>query len=268
MARHEIAAKKVVYEIAGADAVAVRRDVGYHDSAAGRLGMDLYYPPTATAADRLPAVVFAIGYSDAGARAKLGCAFKEMESFIGWARLIAMSGAIAITYATSADPASDLGRVLQHLGADAGSLGIDDRRIGVWACSGHAPVALSMLMGDAPQRAACAVLYYPYTIDLGDDTGVAEAARTFNFAIPCAGRHADHLAQNVPTFVARAGLDQMPWLNAALDRFVAAALERNLPLTPVNHSTGGHAFDLMDDRDATRAVIRRTLAFVRDHLQT
>lgn len=267
MPRHEIAMKKVVYEIAGADAVTLRRDVPYRDTAAGPLGMDLYYPPHATSGVRLPAVIFAIGFPGPGTVARLGCAAKEMESFVGWARLVAMSGAIAITYATSNEPASDLVALVRRLRADAASLGIDDRRVGVWACSGHAPTALSMLMRDAPVRAACAVLYYPYTLDLDAANGVADAARSFGFAIPCSGRAADDLALSVPTFIARAGLDQMPSLNPALDRFIGAALAQNLPVTVVNHSTGPHAFDLMDDSDASRQIIRQTLAFLRHHLQ-
>ena len=119
-------------------------------------------------------------------------------------------------------------------------------------------------MRGAAQAAAYAVLFYPYTIDLGGATGVADAARMFNFAVPCAGRTADEVAADLPTFVARAGLDQMPQLNVALDRFVTAALERNLPLTLVNHARGSHAFDLMDDSPASRAVIAQSLAFLRE----
>jgi hypothetical protein len=267
MARHEIATKRVVYEIAGADAVTVRRDVPYRDTDAGPLAMDIYLPPNASDAARLPAVVFPIGYPDAGAIAKLGCTFKEMESFVGWARLVAMSGAVAITYGTSADPAADLDAVMQRVQGEAAALGVDSQRIGVWACSGHAPAALPMLMRDAKVRAACAVLYYPYTMDLDGSTGVAEGAKAFGFVTPCAGRGADDLALNVRVFVARAGLDQMPHLNATLDRFVSAALARNLPLTVVNYSTGSHAFDLMDNTNRSRSVVRQTLAFLQEHLR-
>jgi hypothetical protein len=41
-----------------------------------------------------------------------------------------------------------------------------------------------------------------------------------------------------PLFIARAGRDAVPLLNDALDRFVAAAVAANAPLTLVNHPTG------------------------------
>jgi hypothetical protein len=267
MPRHEIATKKIVYQIAGADAVSVRRDLLFRDTVAGPLGMDVYYPPDTRSGVPLPAMIFVIGFPGPGTIARLGCAAKEMESFIGWARLVAMSGVIAVTYAAGEQPADDLAALATRLRADAAALGIDDRRIGIWSCSGHAPTAMTMLMRDAPLGAACAVLYYPYVLDLNEATAIRDAANAFGFAAPCAGRRADELAPNVPMFVARAGLDQMPNLNAALDRFLGAALTRNLPVTIVNHATAPHAFDLTDDTDATRSVIRQTLAFIRERLQ-
>jgi len=58
----------------------------------------------------------------------------------------------------------------------------------------------------------------------------------------------------------------MPGLNTSLDRFVVDALSRNLDLTLVNHTLGPHGFDCSEPGDATREVIRRTLAFLRFHL--
>jgi hypothetical protein len=70
----------------------------------------------------------------------------------------------------------------------------------------------------------------------------------------------------VPLLIVRAGLDEMPYLNPMLDRFVGAALGANLPIALVNHSTGSHAFDLSDRSETTRETIRQTLAFIRFHL--
>ncbi len=33
------------------------------------------------------------------------------------------------------------------------------------------------------------------------------------------------------------------------------------------HPTGPHAFDILEDSDASRAVIRRVVQFLRDHLR-
>jgi hypothetical protein len=41
---------------------------------------------------------------------------------------------------------------------------------------------------------------------------------------------------------------------------------RSLPLTLINHATAPHAFDLMDESETTRDVIRRILGFRVFHL--
>ena len=143
---------------------------------------------------------------------------------------------------------------------------VDENRIGLWAGSGNVPLALSLLMGEGGERLKCAVLCYGYTLDLGGSDGVAEGARTWGFVNPCAGKTAGDLPARTPLFVARAGRDELPRLNETLDRFVCEALKHNLPLTFVNHAEGPHAFDLLDDSETTRDIIRRILAFMRFHL--
>ena len=60
----------------------------------------------------------------------------------------------------------------------------------------------------------------------------------------------------------------MPRLNETLDRFLVKALIRNLPVTFVNHAAAPHAFDLFDDSETSREIIRRILAFFQFHLLT
>jgi hypothetical protein len=107
-----------------------------------------------------------------------------------------------------------------------------------------------------------AALCYPYTMDHGGATHVAEASRQMGFVDGCAGQAIADLPRHVPIFIARAGQDQMPGLNPALDRFVTEALAVNLPLSFTNHSTGPHAFDLFDDSATTRDVIAQVLEFI------
>jgi hypothetical protein len=262
--RHEIAKKTVVYRMPGIDAVTIRRDEVYRVTDAGALTMDLYYPPDSKARARMPAVVFVIGYSDVGAQAILGCKFKEMGSYVSWAQLMAASGVVAITY-TNREPASDLQALLQYVRQNAGPLGIDENRIGVWACSGNVPLALSVLMEKA-QPLKCGVLCYGLMLDLEGATAVADAARTWRFVNACAGKSLDDLPRDVPLFIARAGRDETPGLNEALDRFLVQALNRNLPVSFVNHAEAPHAFDLFHDSVTSREIIRQILGFMRCHL--
>src|SRR5258706_6568105 len=128
-----------------------------------------------------------------------------------------------VTY-TNREPVTDVHAVLQHVRQNAASLNVDERRIGVWAGSGHVPNALSVLMQGGQDDLKCAVLCYGYTLDLDGSTGVADAARQAGFVNACAGKSVKDLRRDVSLFVARAGQDQMTGLNAALDRFMVEAL--------------------------------------------
>ena len=255
----------IVYRLPGADAASVRRDLEFRGSDSGALALDIYRPPDSEDEARLPAVVFVSGYPDPGFEAIVGCKFKEMQAYVSWGRLAAASGLAAITY-TNTEPTADLHSLLQQVRENAAALGIDESRIGVWACSGNVPNALSLLMGEQRDRLRCAVRCYGYMLDLAGSTAVAEASKSFGFANPCAGRSVDDLAEDVPLFIAKAGRDEMPGLNGTIDRFMGEALTRNLPVTFVNHPSGPHAFDLMHDSETSRQIIRQILAFMQFHL--
>jgi hypothetical protein len=261
----DISKKVVVYRIPGMEAVKVLRDVEYRAGEAGALTMDIYYPPERESGARIPAVVIVAGYPDAGFQKMLGCKFKEMGSNISWGRLMAASGLVAITY-TNLDPATDIQALLQYVRQNSATLGIDGNRIGVWASSGNVPLALSMLMQEANDYLKCAVLCYGIMLDLDGFTHVAEAARTWGFVNPCAGKSVDALPKDLPLFIVRAGQDEIPHLNETLDRFMGKALSCNLPVTFTNHPDAPHAFDLFHDSETSREIVRQTLAFLRFHL--
>jgi len=263
---HDVSTTRVVYTMSTANAVKIRRDQAYRPTEAGALAMDVYYPGDASDGASTPAVVFVTGFSDVGAARMFGCSMKDMGSYISWAQLVAASGMVAVTY-TNREPATDVHAVLEHVRHHAATLNIDESRIGLWACSGNVPTALSVLMRkDASAQVKCAALSYGFMLDVDGGTGVADAARLFGFVNPCAGRSVEDLPHDVPLFLARAGLDQMPRLNETLDRFIARGLACNLPLTVVNHANGPHAFDLFHDSETSREVVRQILAFLRFNL--
>jgi hypothetical protein len=261
--KHEIALKRVVYEIAGAENVPVRRDIAYATVDGERLTMDLYFPAETTRSEPTAAVVFVVGYPDKGVRRVVGCAAKEMASYVSWAQLVAASGLVAVTY-TNQDPARDARHVMRYLRDHSDALGIDRGQLALWACSGNGPTALSLLM-DPDARIRRAAFCYAYLLDADGETAVADAARRFGFANPCAGRSVEEVPSDVPLLIVRAGNDEMPGLNASSDRVIARALERNLPITVTNHRTGPHAFDLFDDSEEAKNAIEHVLAFLRPH---
>jgi hypothetical protein len=262
---NDITKKRVVYQIPGMDAVIIRRDVEYRATDAGTLTLDIYHPPDWKSGARIPAVVFVSGYSDVGFQKMLGCKLKEMGSYISWGQLTAASGMVALTY-SAREPAADIHTLLQYVRQNAASLGIDENRIGVWACSGNVPNALWVLMAEDRDYLKCAVLCYGVMMDLEGSTSVAESAKRFGFVNPCVGKSVNDLPRDIPLFIVRAGQDEMPHLNDTLDRFLAKALACNLPITFTNHAAGPHAFDVMHDSETSREIIRQVLAFMRFHL--
>lgn len=261
--RNPMTLQPVRVTLPGTDQVLVRRDVPVPGADGTMLAMDVYAPPD----EVTPAagvVVMVHGYPDEGFQRVLGCRFKEMASVQSWGRLIAASGMTAVAY-TTRSPDADLHALLGHLASHGAALGIDAFRIALWACSGHGPVALSALMHPAPPRVSCASFLYPYLMDVGAGTHVADAARTFRFANAGAGRQVQDVRDDVPILIVRAGGDQMPGLNAALDGFVSAAVADHGRLTLVNHP-GPHAFDLTDDSRESEHVIRVVIHFLASHL--
>ncbi|HEX6639884.1 MAG TPA: hypothetical protein VF215_02165 [Thermoanaerobaculia bacterium] len=250
----DIRDRNVVYTLPEMERVSVRHEETF----------DLYRPATAA---RIPAVVLVAGYPDPGFQRIVGCKFKDMGSSTSWARLIAASGMAAITY-TNLDPARDLDLLLDRLREPhvAAELGIDEHRLGLWASSGNAPLALAASMDPRRTWLRCVALCYGYTLDLDGSTAAADASRSFGFVNATAGRTMDDVRTDVPLFVARAGRDPMPHLNETLDRFTFEAIRRNVPLTFANHPNGPHAFDLFDDSDASRTIVRQILLFLRAHL--
>src|SRR5690349_13987059 len=96
--RHEITLKRVLFDLPGTDTVTVNRDIEYSDSSDTNLLMEIYYPPDSQDDHLKPAVIFVVGYSDVGFKQRMGCAQKEMHSYQSWARLVAASGMVGITY--------------------------------------------------------------------------------------------------------------------------------------------------------------------------
>ena len=112
----------------------------------------------------------------------------------------------------------------------------------------------------------CAAMLYGYTMDMDGSTAVADMSQQAGFVNACAGRSADDLPDGAPMLFVRAGRDHFPGLNEALDKVVARALARNLPLSLINHATGGHGFDLDENTAISRGIVKQVLAFLQLHL--
>ena len=201
------------------------------------LRFDLYKPPPAVAkaAGPLPVVVFANGVGGNET------ALRDWAIYRSWGRLVAVTGMAAVTHdSRPATAVADIDSLVRHLRANAGKLGIDPENIAIWACSANVRPGSAYALDPAHSWVKCAVFYY----------GIIDTTVT---------------RSDLPMLVARAGLDG-GWINFPLTAFIQRSVERNATITVLNLPNAHHAFDLVDDDDASRDAVRATLAFLQRNL--
>jgi hypothetical protein len=243
----EVVRKTAVLELPGMAEIEVKSEVRYGEGGT----FDLYVAANVAPA---PTVLFVYGFPDA----RFAQGLRKMGAYASWGRLLAASGMNAVAY-SYVDPVRDLAALLGHVRENAGSLGVDTSRLGIWAASGNVPTALHLLMSQPPDAFRAAALLYGYMLE------VPPAAEQFGIGAPARGRPIEDLPR-LPLLVVRAGQDQTPLLNTSLDAFVTAALARDLPLKLINQAGAPHSFDLFDDSEASRSTIRAVLRFLREQL--
>jgi hypothetical protein len=254
----------MVYPQPDADQVVTQAGIEYAQDASDPLTLDVYLPARRAAAVALPAIVLVAGYSDVGYAPLLGCRFKDTAMATSWARLVASFGMVAVTYG-NARPAEDLDTVLRYVRDHAAELGIDRDRLALWSMSGNGPLALAALANWPPGTFKCGVFSCAYLADLDGATHVADAQKQWRFTYP-GGFSVENLPADLPILIARAGNEQDPGLNLALDRLVTAMLAANRPVTCINFAAAPHAFEMFHDTLETREVMRQMFRFARFHL--
>lgn len=226
---------KVVLELPSMEEVAIDPDLVYKEVDGQQLTFDLYRPKGARAEDRFPLVFFVNGVGDRE------LPLKHWGPYRSWAKLCAASGMAAVLHnAREGQTAEDLADAVTQVREQAPKLGIDPDNICIWASSANLQTGFPYATDVSNTFVKCAVFYY----------GALDSTRV---------RH------DLPVLVARAGLD-MPWQNVTVDAYVARSLVLNAPLTLLNLPNGRHGFDVIDKNDASREMVRSTLAFMKQNL--
>jgi acetyl esterase/lipase len=238
-------ARPLVHPLPDPARVELRPDLVYARVDGRELAMDVYLPVPRAPGRPVAAVLLVHGEADP----VLLRGVRGWGQYTGWGRLLAGEGMAAVAFEHRAVAeagfeavAAEVGAALAAVREHAGDLGIDPERVGLAAFSAGVPLAAATLAGEAG-RVRCAALCYGPLDGLEPDP-----------ALP-------------PLLVVRAGRDH-PELNRTIDDFVAAAPARRPAVELVHHPDGHHAFDVADDTDASRQVIRRVLGFLRGRLGT
>lgn len=258
--------KRIVYNVPGMTRVKVVKDRVYKRVGGAELKMDVYSPLNPGRSARRPAVIFIHG---GRVPPNLRTTPKEWGAYVSFGQLVAASGFVGVTFNhrfytwnSLPDSQSDLNDLIAHVRNNADSLGVDKDRIILWAVSAGG-VFLGHPLRDAHPYVRCIVGYYPQ-LDLQNARKSAPASVTDETLREYSAIH--HLGNKSvpPIFIARAGLDDAE-LNDGVDRFVQLALSKNLTIEVVNHATGHHGFDIEDDNDRSREILRRTIEFIKTH---
>lgn len=272
-ARVDFRLQPLVYARPGMSEATRQRDITYKTLENGsELKMDVYYPDSYDGQALLPAVLFVHGDADPEVLSNA----KDWACYVGWGELVASIGLAAVTFthrsterlSKAYESAADVDDLIAYVRAHSHDLGIDAERLAIWTCSAGAYRGLRAALRNSPSYVRCAVSYYG-VMDLRSFFAEPEEATKLvgeetlkEFAV------ATYLQQesNIPPlFIARAGLDY-PSFNASIDEVLRVALQRNLDVTFMNHATGHHAFDAVDDNERSHEIIRATLEFFKIHL--
>jgi len=261
--------KPIVLQLPGMERVRVRKDIVYRTDAGQQLLADIYTPPNTAPSKGFPVVFFLHG----GVPDNAPLAPKDWGFYQGWGRLAGASGWIGVAFnqrtsfpeprmtAAAADVAAMLDYVRQH----AAELHADPDRVCLIAFSAGGP--LSPALRGEVRGVRCVLSFYALLDPAGNEFhqryDTPEELARYS---PLAALRSVQ-GKTPPLFVARAGRDQIPGFNDAMQRFLNAAVELNAPLTLMIHPAGVHGFDNQNDDDRSREILRAAFAFMKQHLE-
>lgn len=218
---------RFAYPVAPASAYVATKDVPY-GTAEHPLQMDVYRPASGGAHPTL--IFFNLGTGQQRAH----------PFYVAWAQLAASKGITAILPDLGGETfVQDFVALHEFIARGGGDPhGIDRTAVALYAGSGNVYRALPIVQDRRSTLIKSAVMYY----------GAADVSE---------------FRADLPVLYVRAGLDR-PALNTALDALIARALSQNAPASVINHAGGRHGFEMVNHDDATRDVMDRTIAFVKE----
>jgi acetyl esterase/lipase len=266
----EMARKRVVYQLPGMEQIPARGDIVFKTVGELALKMDLYSPIQQESGSLPPGVIFVSG-GDASADT---LRTREIGLYISYGQLVAAAGFVGITfdhrglegYTQLREVGEDTDDLIAYVRTNSASLGVDAERICIWAFSAGPIYGFRTAFRGAPSYIRCAIAYYG-GLSLLNKTyfHYAPAEEPLFREFSAVHYLRENPASIPPLFIARAGLDR-PFLNESIDEFVQVAITHNVQITLMNHPSGLHGFDMLNDDERSREIIRATLEFIRTHL--
>ncbi len=243
--QNDPAVPHIFYHVPGQEKARVQKDIVYKKTEAAELKMDIYSPAETKAGALLPAVFFVSGASET----------KDWNVYKDYGELTAANGMIAVNFnkrfpqgeAGYATGLEDTLSAIAFARENAAKYGIDKDRIVVWTFSAGGALTVAGLQENQPYVKAV-ISYY----------GVLGMTSR---------RQVTALGEKLPPMlVVRAGRDSQ-FINNAIDLFVHEAINKNAEIVFYNYPNGQHAFELRDDIEQTRDILRKTFRFLTEKLK-
>jgi len=244
----------------------VRRDRVYRTDAHGDLLLDAYLP--ARGKGPWPAVLLVNGDAEESVIARA----KDWGVYRSYGEHLAARGLVGVPFnhrstRTVGRPevGAEVTAALDHIRANATDLEIDATRIGVWVFSAAGAFALAPPLHARPAYLKAIAGFYTVW-DLSafqkldprlTDTDIQEWSATEALGTTIAGLP--------PILVAIAGRDNPPFISGA-ESFVKRAADLGADIRVHRHPEGHHGFDVRDDDERSREIIREALDFFADTL--
>lgn len=253
--------KTVVYQIQGMDQTVITRDIPYSRKNIEYCLLDVYGPKSSRPGERFPAVIFVHG---GPVSTDWGINLKDIGQYNSYGRLLAASGYVAITFNhrlfdLNSYPKSevDLLQVIEYIRVNSDLYAINPESICVWFISYGCPL-LAVLLRSGLDFLRCFVAYYGPLDVLPSDQPSSKLLFEGYSPVSILSSLSKF---NRPIFIAKAGMDDKD-LNATIDTFVSKADLLKKPVKLITHETGQHAFDILDDDDRSRSIIKATIDFI------
>ena len=244
----------------------VERDLVYRTDGGRVLTLDVYRPPSARRAS--PAVFLING----DAPEEIIATAKDWGVYRSYGEHLAGRGLVGVPFNHRStnrfertDAADDVQTAISFVRSRAKDLEIDATRAGVWVFSAGGPFGLAPFLRRRPDWLRCGAGFYMIW-DLGPlraslPSATDDSIRRWSCLSALDGQTLDL----PPLLLARAGRDNAAILEGT-DAFVRRARERGIDLTVLDHPTGRHGFDTLDNDDRSREIIRLALDFFVRHL--
>ncbi len=206
--------------------------------------IEIYYPSESIVGNPPGTVLFVSGNSDVQIRREEGRPWMHSNQVLGWGRIVAEHGLIAVTYENDGHPGDCLVMIGEWLSEHGTEFGIDHSDIGIWAASN-----------------SCAVAANAFRAGHERFGGVVPRFGVFFYGdIPLRSDH----DVSIPLFVSYAEKDA--WADGdGISRFVERLQERGGNVELMVHTSGSHAFDVKGENDETSLIIASSLSFMVAH---